>query len=144
MNCINNFRASVDEKIRSGDISDAYGEFVLPNRPSDREMRIYGLIGVPVFRRFITNTIGRLGGTANYYIGMPTTQNLQRFAVETVKNESAHTPHIYSTLVVSSALSLSGHPIFGAITLGLSALHGFPSMLQRYNRRKIIDFLERD
>jgi hypothetical protein len=135
----------LNDEIRQKGIDTAYEEIAMQNKPSRLEFDIYSHIGVPQFRKFLVGTIGKIGGHApsNYHIGIPTKRNLKRFTLETMKNEARHGPGASVSLLLAVGAAAFGQYCMSAILAGVGALHGYPVFVQRYNRYRLIEIIEK-
>lgn len=144
---MNAMKQYICEEIETKTLDQVYERFVTHNNPSDREMRFYEAIGVPIFKKALMATIGRgriyCTEPSNYRMGIPTTENAMRFAIETVKNESTHAPPTLGAGLASIACLAAGSLSLAGVFAGLTLMNGYPTMLQRYNRGRIARVLDR-
>jgi|GEM_PF-3909912 len=141
---MNQHAAHINEELRQKSLDLVYEEIAKPEKPSDLEIKIYKAVGVPKFRELLMSTIGRFGKTpSNYHVGFPSQSGLKKYVLETIKNESRHAPAAIGALLLGTGAMIFGEPEFGVAMYGLSALNGYPVMLQRYNRHRIMNIIER-
>lgn len=119
-------------------------------KPKSVEMRnngkIYELLGVKYFKRFVTKLRERTSDERtqdNYFLQSRTEEGLKDFVSKTRYNEGVH---LIGTLVSATSLTLGrlgGDPFALIVGIPLTAINAYCVLTQRYNRARIENVLDR-
>lgn len=129
-------------------ISDSYFE----PKFFEKQGKLYELIGIKIFKRGLLGLISKLGlrrrenetKGSNYYVGSNlSVDSLKRFEARTRLNEAAHV--FYSSLGVYYAIDefTNGNYVSGIIITAINLPQLYMIGLQRYNRARVYDLVDR-
>jgi len=112
----------------------------------ERSGKLYEALGIKTFKKIVRKTtgIGYDHGGSNYYIGDKRDKaSIKRWELKSRINEAIHSPvtiFFGYDLVKNASEGNVGASIFDAVAL---AINGYCSMLQRYNRARAYNVMER-
>ncbi len=132
----------IESRLENESIDDIYLD--LAKKPSDLEYKIYKSIGVPLIRKILIKSVCKsVNYPTKFSIGRPSKKNLKKYVLETLKNEYRHKSPTFGFSSFSVVAAILG--VYGVSTISflLGVGHGYATMLQRYNRYKLMNIIEK-
>ncbi|MCK4650444.1 hypothetical protein KAT36_04410 [Candidatus Pacearchaeota archaeon] len=148
---ISNLENKINYKTNEKSFVETSADWYFAPKSFERSGKLYEILGVRQFKKLAMGTLGKLrkrGGDgeepSNYFIGRKRDlSSLKKFEIGTRINETIHAPFtIYFGHKLIESLGENNYGV--AIISGIGLLtNGYCTMLQRYNRGRIYNTLNK-